>query len=124
MNKSASTLGFGEYLRKLRTERGLTLKNVAEFMKWSVVYQSDLELGRKNPLSFDRLNTMNGLFNFSTEELDTLIFLSSISVDKIELNMPKENEKKYDLAFALARSWEKLSEKQINKIKGVLDEDA
>ncbi len=38
----------GEQMRYLRTKRGLSLRSVAEQMKVSAAYLSDLELGKRN----------------------------------------------------------------------------
>ena len=54
---------FGEALREIRQNKGVYLKNVAEFMGWSVVYISDIERGHRNPPSRKDIIKLSEFFN-------------------------------------------------------------
>lgn len=62
------TLSFGQRLKLLRKERGLTLKDVARLSGLSISYISDLERGRATP-SFSALGMLASAFGMTPSDL-------------------------------------------------------
>ncbi len=49
---------FGEFIQKRREARQITLRGMAETLKVSAPYLSDIEKGRRNPPEMDKLERM------------------------------------------------------------------
>ena len=47
---------FGEFLQKKREAKQITLRKMAEMLKMSAPYLSDIEKGRRNPPEMDKLD--------------------------------------------------------------------
>ena len=60
---------FGAYLRKLRKDKGLTLKQVEKTAKVSNAYVSLVERGRRNPPHPDILKRLAKVYEVSQREL-------------------------------------------------------
>jgi HTH-type transcriptional regulator, competence development regulator len=60
---------FGSYLRRLRKEKGLTLKQVEKAAKVSNAYMSLVERGRRNPPHPDILRRLAKVYEVSQREL-------------------------------------------------------
>ena len=70
---------FGEKMRALRAERGLTLKDQAQLLKVSEAYLSSLEHGKRGriaPATVDQICVWLGLIWDDAEELKQLALLS------------------------------------------------
>ncbi|MDX1736763.1 MAG: transcriptional regulator [Alphaproteobacteria bacterium] len=77
---------FGEKLRSLRQERGVTLKQMAEALQLSSPYLSALEHGRKGRPTKVLLHQICGYFNIIWDEAEDLIRLAEISHPKITID--------------------------------------
>ena len=81
----------GVHLRRLREERGITQKDMAEGMGVSAAYLSALEHGHRGAPSFDMLQRITGYLNViwdDAEELQRVAALSSprITIDTIAMS--------------------------------------
>lgn len=59
---------FGEKLRTLREQRGITQKQLADELGFSQVYLANLELGKKKP-NVELLLKLSVLFSVSVDEM-------------------------------------------------------
>ncbi|MGA2401955.1 MAG: helix-turn-helix transcriptional regulator, partial [Syntrophobacteraceae bacterium] len=64
-----TTKRFGERLRELREGARKKLKDLAEVMDWSTVYISDIELGRRNPPSQEKILKISKFLGVHPKEL-------------------------------------------------------
>jgi transcriptional regulator with XRE-family HTH domain len=86
-------MSLGQYLRKLRDERDLSLREFAKKAKCSAAFVSDVELGRRYP-SDELLATMAAVLETTVDELR-----------KHDIRPPTEEMRRliaYDPRYALA----------------------
>jgi transcriptional regulator with XRE-family HTH domain len=60
---------FGDYLRKLRKQKGLTLKQVEKSARVSNSFLSQVERGIRNPPRPDILNRLAGVYGIPSQDL-------------------------------------------------------
>jgi transcriptional regulator with XRE-family HTH domain len=77
---------FGEHMRKLRTERGLTLKAMAEAIGVSSAYLSALEHGKRGRPGWHLIQRILTYFNIIWDEADDVLSLARISHPKITID--------------------------------------
>jgi transcriptional regulator with XRE-family HTH domain len=66
-----TTINFGEYLKKKREEKQISLRELARRLKLSAPFLSDVENNRRAPLTEERLATLAHVLNLSeTEEAE------------------------------------------------------
>ncbi|MFM2281975.1 MAG: hypothetical protein RLZZ444_4206 [Pseudomonadota bacterium] len=116
------TTPFGEAVRRIRREKGLTQKAMAKALNVSPAYLSALESGRRGQPRFDFLQRVAGYLNIIWDEADELFHLAAISHPRIVLDtsdMPPEHT-----AFAnrLAREIRSLDSETIRELDRVLQE--
>ena len=64
-------INFGEYLKKKREEKQISLRELARRLKLSAPFLSDVENNRRAPLTEERLATLADVLNLSeTEEAE------------------------------------------------------
>lgn len=80
------TTPFGETMRRLREERGVTQKQMAKAIGVSPAYLSALEHGRRGTPSFDFLQRVAGYFNVIWDEAEELQRLAEISDPKVTID--------------------------------------
>lgn len=65
-------MSFGELLKEIRISKGISLRTLAERLGVSASYASDVERGKRNPLSPEHLDKAALILNLSKEERDRL----------------------------------------------------
>lgn len=110
----------GDFLRDKRKSSKLTLKDVTSKMGWSVVYLSDIERGRRNPPSNDRLLEISKILKIN---FDDLLNLANEERGKIELCLHDKSVSVSKAALSLSRSWEGISDSEANEITKILSND-
>lgn len=80
---------FGEYLREIREDRSLRQIDVAKSLGVSTVYVCDIEKGRRNPPSAEKLASLVQMMSMTEEEASLLFDLAgsargSVAPDIIE----------------------------------------
>lgn len=76
----------GAKIRKLRAERGITLKQMAEALEVSSAYLSALEHGKRGKPTWFLLQRMITYFNIIWDEAEELQRLAEISDPKITID--------------------------------------
>lgn len=100
---------FGKFIREKRKEKGITLRAMADFMDFSAPYWSDIEKGRRNPPSIDKLEEVAELLKLTKEEKEYMIDLASEDRDEIPMDLP-EYIKESELARTALRKAKQLNE--------------
>jgi len=107
---------FGTYLRKVRLDQGVTLRELAKHLGCSEPYLSDVELGRRAPLTDLRIHQAATLLQIEPGELRV-----KAAVSRGKFKLPTKVSVKHDeMAVRLAMAWESLSEKDLEAIGKVL----
>lgn len=111
---------FGKELRRRRIDAKKTLKEVADFLKVSVPYVSDVELGRRQPLAGGTTERLAQFLDCTEEQTDLLRVLAIKDRGTITLAAPSESARQ--LLVALDRRIEEMDEETVKRIRKLLDE--
>jgi transcriptional regulator with XRE-family HTH domain len=95
------------------------MADLARHMGWSVVYVSDIEHGRRNPPSPDKIRMIASYLDADAEEL---IDLANRAREKVTFDLKTGTEKQTEMALMLARSWDGLTEEEVEQINKILKE--
>jgi transcriptional regulator with XRE-family HTH domain len=93
---------FGEKMRKLRTERGITLKEMAEALGVSSAYLSALEHGKRGRPGWHLIQRILAYFNIIWDEAEEVVRLARISHPRITIDTSGLSPKATELANRLA----------------------
>lgn len=111
----------GKLLRKIRVDRDEYMKNMAERLEITSAYLSAIENGKRN-MSIALLNKLAEAYSLSEESLNELKEAAMQSKDKIEIGIAALSENKQNVAWTFARKFDNLSDRQIDKIKEILED--
>jgi transcriptional regulator with XRE-family HTH domain len=111
---------FGERLRKLRLEKKVTLKDMAQALGVSSAYLSALEHGKRGRPSWHLVQGVTAYFNIIWDEAEDLAKLAKISHPRITIDTAGLSPAATELANRLARDIVKLDETKIQKIISTL----
>jgi len=109
---------FGDYARSIRTNRRIPLKTVADALEFSSVYIADIERGRRNPPTADKIRLWANVIGADASEM---FARAAIHRDTVELPLGDAESSRNRLALALARSWEDLTEEEENELTQFLE---
>lgn len=98
----------GAKLRKLRQERNMSLKQMAQGLGVSSAYLSALEHGRRGTPTWDLLQRIIAFLNIIWDEAEELQRLAEISDPKISIDTAGLSPEATELANRLARDIGKL----------------
>ena len=90
-----SQITFGEYIVAKRLEKDISLRKMAELLYYSAAYWSEVEKGKKNPPSLDKLQQIAKILSLTDEETTQLYDLAMKKRDTIPPDIPayiSENE--------------------------------
>ena len=77
---------FGETVRKLRSTKGVSQKQMAQAIGVSPAYLSALEHGKRGAPSFDFIQRVAGYFNIIWDEAEELLFIAGLSHPKVVID--------------------------------------
>ena len=86
MNIERST--FAAYITDIREDRKFTLRQMAEALKVSPAYYSDVEKGRRNPLSYEKLEHLAEVTSMTEEEKRTMYDLAGKDRSEVPPDLP------------------------------------
>ncbi|MER8700536.1 helix-turn-helix transcriptional regulator [Mesorhizobium sp. M0207] len=107
---------FGEKLRVLRNERGVSQKDMAKAIGVSAAYLSALEHGRRGAPSWTLIQKIIGYFNIIWDEAEELARLAETSHPRVKLDTSGLSPAATELANLLADNIEKLDEAELRRI--------
>ena len=111
---------FGDRMRKLRTERGITLKEMAEALGVSSAYLSALEHGKRGRPGWHLIQRILAYFNIIWDEADEVVRLARISHPRITIDTSGLNPKATELANRLADEIGKLDATTLDELLATL----
>ena len=94
---------FGERLRQLRAERGITLKEMAEAIGVSAAYLSALEHGKRGRPGWHLLQRIIAFLNIIWDDAEELIELARLSHPRVVIDTSGLSPEATRLANLLAR---------------------
>ena len=115
---------FGEELRRLRRAKEMSLADLSDAIGCSIVYTSDVERGKRNPPSPDKIRKL--LAKLGVEErLAEMLKLAAQSRQSIEIPVEDKNDQVADMLVALARRCDEgsMDDELAKKIKEILDQE-
>ena len=107
---------FGEKLRALRAERGLSQKAMAQAIGVSAAYLSALEHGRRGAPTWTLIQKIIGYFNVIWDDAEELARLAEASHPRVRLDTSGLSPAATELANLLAENIEKLDEAELRRI--------
>ena len=112
---------FGKELRRLRIDRDMLLKNMADQLEMSSAFLSGVESGRKQiPSGF--VEKLKASFNLSFDEVLALQEAAVMTAREVRINLGGNPSRlEGSVAALLARQFPDLSIDQMNDIKNILD---
>lgn len=111
---------FGDRMRKLRAERGVTLKEMAEALGVSSAYLSALEHGKRGRPGWHLIQRILAYFNIIWDEADEVVRLARISHPRISIDTSGLNPKATELANRLADEIGKLDPATLDELLAML----
>ena len=111
---------YGDRMRKLRAERNVTLKDMAEALGVSSAYLSALEHGKRGRPGWHLIQRILAYFNIIWDEADDVVRLARISHPRITIDTSGLNPKATELANRLADEVGKLDAATLDELLAVL----
>lgn len=115
---------FGEALRELRRQKGVSQQEMAAAIGVSAAYLSALEHGRRGRPSFDFLQRVCGYFNIIWDEADELFRLAEGSDPRVTVDTAGLPPAYTALANLLARRIRHLEPDMVEELTKLLEKDA
>jgi transcriptional regulator with XRE-family HTH domain len=112
---------FGDRMRKLRAERGLTLKEMADGIGVSSAYLSALEHGKRGRPGWHLIQRILTFFNIIWDDAEEVVRLARISHPRITIDTSGLNPKATELANRLADDIGRLDGAALDELLSVLD---
>ncbi|TPW28443.1 helix-turn-helix transcriptional regulator [Martelella alba] len=111
---------FGEAVRQLRSERGVSQKQMAEAIGVSAAYLSALEHGRRGKPSFDFLQRVAGYFNVIWDDAEALFDIADVSDPRVVIDTAGLSAAHTAFANHLARRIGMLDEDGLARMEALL----
>ena len=108
---------FGEKLRQMRQERGISQKEMAKALSVSPAYLSALEHGHRSPPSWSMIQKIIGYFNVIWDDAEELQRLAETSHPRVVVDTAGLSPQATELANLLALNITKL---RVNEIEMLL----
>jgi transcriptional regulator with XRE-family HTH domain len=70
-------MNFGDFIKQKRTEKGLNLRKLAELVDIAPAYMSDIEKGKRNSPSSDKMSKLAEILELTPEEVATMYDLAA-----------------------------------------------
>jgi transcriptional regulator with XRE-family HTH domain len=107
---------FGARMRKLRADRGITLKDMAAAVGTTPAYLSALEHGKRGRPSWHHIQRIITYFNVIWDEAEELVRLARISHPRITINTAGLDPEATELANLLADRISKLRHDDVKQL--------
>ena len=112
---------FGEAIRRLRAERGVTQRQMAKALGVSPAYLSALEHGNRSEPSWEFVQRVIGYFNIIWDEAEELQMLAGLSRPKVVINTSGLTPKATEVANKLATAIGRLDAPTLEEIEALID---
>jgi transcriptional regulator with XRE-family HTH domain len=111
---------FGERMRKLRAERDMTLKDMADSIGVSSAYLSALEHGKRGRPGWHLIQRIISHFNIIWDDAEDVVKLARISHPRIVIDTAGLDPVATELANRLAQDIAKLDGKTVTEMLALL----
>ena len=111
---------FGKTVRKLRIDKGDSLKDMAETLGKTSSYVSAVETGKKNP-TYNMVREIAGHYSLTPDQTKELQLAAEESRHEIILHVEACNDQQRQVAAAMARHITELTDDEVEQIRSVLD---
>jgi len=109
---------FGELLRTLRSQAGMSMGDLARQLAVSVPYVSDVERGNRPPLTNARIEQVASLLHIDSTDLHAA---AAASRGSFELPLPQNASRlARQVGASLMRGWSDLSDEDLGMIENIL----
>ncbi len=112
---------FGEAIRRLRAERGVSQKTMAASIGVSAAYLSALEHGHRGQPSWELVQRIIGYFNIIWDEAEELERLAGLSHPRVTIDTAGLSPQATALANRLSACIGDLDESRIESMLALLD---
>lgn len=112
---------FGDRMRKLRAERGVTLKQMADALGVSSAYLSALEHGKRGRPGWHLIQRILTFFNIIWDDAEEVVRLARISHPRITIDTSGLNPRATELANRLADDIGRLDGGSLEEILAILE---
>lgn len=112
---------FGDRMRRLRADHGVTLKDMAEAIGVSSAYLSALEHGKRGRPGWHLIQRILNYFNIIWDDAEEVVRLARISHPRITIDTSGLAPKATELANRLADDIGKLDAVTLDELIAVLD---
>jgi transcriptional regulator with XRE-family HTH domain len=106
---------FGKELRKIRIDKNLVLKNMADDLDFSSSYLSAIECGKRK-IPDDIITRLSAIYDLSEEEIDDLKNSKNKSSENLVININNISTEKRNLALQFARRFDDIDDDTANNI--------
>jgi transcriptional regulator with XRE-family HTH domain len=111
---------FGEKIRALRRQQGVTLKQMAADLHVSAAYLSALEHGKRGRPSPGLVMQMLGYFNVIWDDAEAVKMLARLSKPKVRIDTAGLSPRATELVNRLQAGIGRLSEDQLHRMLEIL----
>ena len=112
---------FGERMRRMRAQKGVTQKEMAEALGVSAAYLSALEHGRRGMPSWPLIQKIVGYFNVIWDDAEELERLAALSHPRVTVDTAGLSAAATLLANRLAERIGRLAESDVEELLARLD---
>lgn len=112
---------FGERMRRLRAERGVTLREMADAIGVSPAYLSALEHGKRGRPGWHLIQRILAYFNIIWDEAEDVVASARVSHPRITINTSGLDPRATELANRLADDISRLDDASIDELLAVLN---
>lgn len=113
---------FGERLRRLRRDKGVTQKEMAAALGVSAAYLSALEHGRRGVPSWPLVQKIIGYFNVIWDDAEDLQRLAAASDPRVVVDTAGLSPEATRLANRLATEIDRLDDGTLSRLEAIIDE--
>lgn len=114
------TTAFGRYLRKLRIDHGMIMRDLAKVLGVSSAFVSALELGKK-PITEKHIVKIIGYFNLSGDEAAELKHTADISQPSVKIDLNDNTIEQRELAVSFARNYQNMDIEDQRRLMKLLE---
>lgn len=112
---------FGDRMRKLRAERGITLKDMADGIGVSSAYLSALEHGKRGRPGWHLIQRILSYFNIIWDDAEEVVRLARISHPRITIDTSGLSPRATELANRLADEIARLDATALDEIMAIME---
>ena len=80
---------FGEFIKDKREEKQITLRKMAELLKCSAPFLSDVEKDRRNPFDMDKLELLGQILELDSDDYALMLDLAGKKRNSVAPDLPE-----------------------------------